>query len=153
MPEKDCFIMAQGAYMTDFDDDRLSMSRSKTKAMALEKADADEMLTVIPAACVVRIDGSDVMNYPNILDIFRAVTSNDDVASAFEEKYMNLPDELVSDQEAIKTLIDTTNKLFHRASFDPAVANFWEQYGEHPRTPILLEVIARAEAMIIFHSS
>ena len=149
MPEKNCFVMAHGAYMVGFNQSQLSMSRSKGAALAMEQADAEDLVSTIPGACVVRIDGSDVMNYPNILDIFRAITTNMDAAKIFEDKLKLVPNTVSDEQQKVKDLCDMVNKLYHRASFDPSIVDFWEQNKENPHIQALMMNIATSKGMMI----
>jgi hypothetical protein len=149
MTEKDCFVMARGAYMVSFNQQEMSMSRSKEKAMAMEQADAEDLASTIAGACVVKVDGSDVMNLPNILDIFRAITSNIDAAKIFKEKLERVPNEVSDGESKIKELCYIVNKLYHRASFDPSIVEFWDENKENPYVQGLMLNIATSKGMMI----
>lgn len=147
MSEKDCFIMAQGAYMVSFDDVALSMSRTKDKAMPMERADADDLLKVIPMASIVMIDGSDVMHLPDIIESFDRFLDNPNDARLFEEKLSQIPREVEDEQEKIRQSVDIKNKLYHRMSFSPNLSDFWGRRGHNQKTAELLDVIATGYAM------
>lgn len=146
---KDYFVMAQGAYMTDFNQMGMSMSLSKAKALPMEQADAEELASTIAGACAVRIDGSDVMSYPNILDIFRQVTADLAAARLFGEKLKEVPSKVADETEKVKALVSMRNKLIHRASFDPGIDQFWEMCRNDNVAYQTLMCIATAKGMMI----